>query len=185
MLSSLVRVTVWPRSPHARLLSDCLGLVAGGDRRQGGGFWGCWYCVERKRRKQPCLRKRNASGQWPSWRDRGLLLEKQEARISRTCQATRRPLAPASAHSHSPCQSSAALLSVSFWSTPLPRCLGLQLSGKAVCQSSQHGDRTPCQRDRYHIEHLLPTFLTAVNLTDTAGLLMPSSVGNHSIQEAH
>lgn len=57
-------MAVWPRSLHARLLSDCLGLVAGGDRRQGGGFGGCWYCVERKRRKQPCLRKRKpvASG---------------------------------------------------------------------------------------------------------------------------
>lgn len=84
-----------------------------------GDLRGCWYCVERKRRKQPCLRKRNASGQWPSWRDRGLLLEKQEARISRTCQATHRPLAPASAHSHSPRQSS-ALLSIPFGSSPLP-----------------------------------------------------------------
>lgn len=40
-----------------------------------------------------------AAGQWPSWGDRGPLLGKQEARISRTRRATRRPPAPASAES--------------------------------------------------------------------------------------
>lgn len=37
----------------------------------------------------------------------------------------------------------------------------------------------------YHAEHLLLTFLTAGNLTGTASLSMPSSVGHLSVQEVH
>eukprot|EP00070_Physeter_catodon_P039735 XP_028346629.1 uncharacterized protein LOC114486453 [Physeter catodon] len=70
--------------------------------------------VPRGERKQPCLRKRHVRCCWPaaSLRDRGPLLEKQEARISRTRRANRRPPARLPPILSSFCPSPAACLSI-------------------------------------------------------------------------
>lgn len=70
--------------------------------------------VPRGERKQPCLRKRHVRCCWPATfpRDRGPLLEKQEARISRTRRATRRPPARLPPILSSFCPSPAACLSI-------------------------------------------------------------------------
>lgn len=183
MLISPVKA-VWPRSLHARLLSDCLGLVAGGDRCQGGGFEGMLVLCREEKKKTTLFTEKER--QWPV-----AFLEGQRSFVGKTGSQDFQDLP---GHSQATCpsfrpfsQPPTVICSLvhPLWVQPSARCLGLQLSGKAACQSSQHGDRTPSQRDRCHTEHLLPTFLTAVNLTGTAGLLMPSSTGSHSEWETH
>lgn len=150
-----------------------------------GVLGGCWYCVERKKKKTTLFTEKLPPASGLPGGDRGPLLGKQEARISRTCQATRRPLAPASANSHSFCQSSAAplvrpcLVHPSGWllrppafrQSCLPKLavwrLGLSFRGADTSQNSA------------------VTFYPAVNLTGTASLLMPLSMSHQSLREAH
>lgn len=179
--SSLVKGGVWPKRLLARyLLLDCLGLVAGGDRHWGGGgdLGGCWYCVERNKRKQPCLRKRTVSYLRPV-----AFLGGTEV----LCWKNRKPGFPGPARplaGHLPQLPPILIASASHQLLSCLSSFGPPLC-QAVCQRPQHGDRTLLPRGRYLTEPLLSTLLTALSLTGTASLLMPSSMGLQSLREDH